>query len=94
MNRLRDIKISPKECRELLQKRRFSKGGESVICYSDNSHTLYKIFVRDPQSEVVTEMPENKFAKVTALHQKKLQHSIQPVSTISINGKLRFQGIL
>lgn len=88
MTLLRDIKLTSTEVDDLMKNQRFSIGGESVICHSDNPRTLYKIFAVPRYNRTIIEMPENKFSKVKELYQKKLKSSVQPVSTISMDGRL------
>ena len=88
MQTLPNITLTNEECKNLLRNRRFAKGGESVICHSDNQHTLYKIFVIDPTIEIATPMSDNKFSKIKSLYKKRLEHATHPLSTISMNGEL------
>lgn len=79
------------------------KGGEAYICETTGPNTLYKIFYQDDEqdpisynyesnpisatSKIVT-MPYNKLRKLEKLYQMQLEHSVRPVSTISVNGEL------
>lgn len=89
MKNLPNIELTPQSCTDLIQNRRFSRGGESIICRpQDSNYTLYKIFTQTPPSIAVTEMSENKLNKLRALYQKSLEYSPKPVSTISLDGRL------
>lgn len=89
MKNLPNIELTPQLCTDLIQNRRFSKGGESIICRpQDSNYTLYKIFTQPPPSSAITEMSENKLNKLRALYQKSLEYSLKPVSTISLDGRL------
>lgn len=87
MDRLENIKLSKKEAYQLIKKSFFSSGGEAVICRTDNSNTLYKIFFKGNMYNVVT-MGENKLRKIERIHQMKLDGCIKPLRTISMNGRL------
>lgn len=58
------------------------KGGEATICETNNPNSLYKIFTL---SDKPKPMGENKLKKLTELYELKPQHTIQPISTISLN---------
>ena len=77
----------------------FQTGGESVIGKSPNSNTLYKIFIncKDYDAvdelglvsiEALTDMSDNKFAKIKKLHQMQLENSVQPLSTLTNSKRL------
>lgn len=79
--------LSEEFCDYLLLDCRFDIGGEAIICKNDDTNTLYKIFVY-PGSDIPDIMSDNKFKKIVALYQKKLKYKVQPLSTLSLNGKL------
>lgn len=83
MKKIPNIKITQEEYRELIRHQRFSLGAESIICRTEREQTLYKFFISASQEEI-----ENKLNKVKALYRKKIEHSVHPVSTVSMDGKI------
>ena len=74
--------ITIEEFKKIINYNRFNFGGEAVICETDNAYSLYKIFthIQDP-----IPMSENKIRKLEILHELKPDHTITPISTISLN---------
>lgn len=76
----------------------FAIGGESVLCYTDQD-SLLKLFInRDNipnyeqtgkfQAVDLCGMSDNKLQKVAHLYQLQLEDSVQPLSTITMDGQL------
>ena len=102
MTTLPNISFSLEEIEQIVSRSKI-KGGEAYICTSGNPNSLYKIFYQDEMqdpisynynsepisstSKIVT-MPYNKLHKLEKLYQMQLEHSVRPLSTISVNGKL------
>lgn len=102
MRNLPNINFSLEEIDQIVSRDKI-KGGEAYVCTSENPNTLYKIFYQDDEqdpisydydsnpisltSKIVT-MPYNKLRKLEKLYQMQLEHSVRPVSTISVNGEL------
>lgn len=87
MKRMPNINFNYRDCCDIVYSQRFSMGGEAFICFSDKSNTLYKIFINPKTGEII-EMSDNKFKKIKSLYEKNLEHSVRPLATISVNGKL------
>ena len=87
MRRMPTKELTSAFCDYLLLDCKFDIGGEAVICRDDETNTLYKIFVL-PGSDIPDYMPDNKFHKIEKLYQKSLQYSVQPLSTITLDGRL------
>lgn len=85
MKRIPNIKLDEKQLRQYITKGRMAVGAEAIICHGDNPYTLYKIF--DDLGKPVA-MSENKEKKIVKIYEKELEHSVRPVSTISLNGVL------
>lgn len=102
MRCLPNISFSLEELERIISRDKI-KGGEAYICETTSPNTLYKIFYQDDEqdpisynyesnpisstSKIVT-MPYNKLRKLEKLYQMQLEHSVRPVSTISVNGEL------
>ena len=87
MQRMPNINLTTEDYGTMIDYCRFSLGGEGIICKSMRPNTLYKIFV-DYDTTTPTGLSDNKFKKILALYERKLEHSVQPLSTISLNGEL------
>ena len=85
MQPMPNLKLSRKEVKQIIGSSKRQLGGESIICKTDNPHTLYKIFRRKNK---VIEMKDNKFQKLKRLHELSLEHSVYPLRTLSQNGML------
>lgn len=85
MTNIPNTNLSKKEVRNILTSAYYNYGGESIICRTDNPHTLYKIF---RNGKKVGRMSENKFQKIKRLHELSLEHSTIPVGTLSQKGEL------
>lgn len=74
--------ITQNQFHNLVTYQKLTSGGEATICETDNPYSLYKIFsfVDKPKP-----MNENKVKKISQLYEMKVEHSIQPLSTISLN---------
>lgn len=98
MKRLPNIDIDVRSINRLFMSSNLS-GGEAVICRSFKPNTLFKIFADSdcqkysdsfgvPFRLDLIQMSDNKFKKITELYQKDLEHSVKPLSTISMGGRL------
>lgn len=85
MKNIPNKELSEKQVKIILSNYKINSGGESTICESDKSYTLYKIFTKDNSP---IEMSDNKEKKIVRLHELDIEHSTKPISTISMNGKL------
>lgn len=90
MQLMPNVKLSPKEIGLLRRTAKFDAGSEAIICYTNNPHTLYKIFLEDSfvKDSPVRDMGENKERKIIELYQRQVDYMVKPVSTISMNGRL------
>lgn len=82
-----NIKLTSEEYDQITKCNRIAYGGEGIICTGPNPNSLYKIFV-EYETTNPTGMSDNKHEKVKELYQRQLDHSVQPLSTISLNGEL------
>lgn len=87
MSRIPNIDLSRQVLEDIIVTESFNRGGEAIVCCSDKPNTLYKIFI-DPYTGEIVDMSDNKFKKIAALHQMQLEHSVKPLSTISMDGQL------
>lgn len=85
MRTLPNIVLTKEEYQQLL-KQKAMRGGEAIISTSGNPNTRYKLFMNQPLYE--SPMNENKTKKIVELHRKNLPHLVQPLSTISYNGRM------
>lgn len=74
-------KMTEEEVLKILHYEKVASGGEAAICESNRFDTLYKIFTRLGKP---IKMSDNKFKKIQKLYELDLEHSVKPVSTISI----------
>lgn len=86
MKRMPNIKISPEQYASFISLEDNLKGGEGIICPSDNGDTLYKFFT--DQRGNLCPMSDNKQKKVMQLYQRKLLYTVEPLATISCNGEI------
>lgn len=87
MQRMPNIKLTAEEYRIMIDYCRLARGGEGIVCKGMRPDTLYKIFVEYDTTTPIG-LPDNKFKKIVALHEKRLENSVIPLSTISLNGDL------
>ena len=85
MSRLPNKQLKQLQVNWLITHRLFSSGGEAVVCRTKNPNTLYKIFTK---ASCPIPMCKNKEEKITKLYQMSLEHSTQPLRTLSCNGEL------
>lgn len=98
MQRMPNIKIDRRNINWLFMNQ-LRSGGEAVICRSYHKNTLFKI-IADwecqkqsdsfgvPFHKELIKMSDNKFKKITRLYQMQLEHSVKPLSTLSMDGNL------
>ena len=82
-----NIKLTEEVYRQIATQNKIAFGGEGIICRGENPNSIYKIFVEYDTINPVG-MSDNKHSKVKELYQRQLEHSVQPLSTISLNGEL------
>lgn len=82
-----NIKLTEEVYRQIATQNKIAFGGEGIICRGENLNSIYKIFVEYDTINPVG-MSDNKHSKVKELYQRQLEHSVQPLSTISLNGEL------
>ena len=87
MKRMPNIKLTRKEYDQIAKNQRFDKGCEGIICQGFRDDTLYKIFVEYDTIEPI-QLPDNKHKKILSLYERNIDHTVQPVSTISLDGQL------
>lgn len=98
MKRLPNINIDPRSLNRLFMSQ-LTSGGEAIICRSFKPNTLFKICADIsvqrycdsfgvPFRPDLIEMSDNKFEKIKRLYVLQLEHSVKPVSTISMGGRL------
>lgn len=98
MKNLPNINIDSRNLNRLFMTQ-LSSGGEAIITRSFQPNTLFKIFAdynvqRRSDSFGVPfrtdkiEMSDNKLKKIKRLYEMQLEHSVKPISTLSMNGKL------
>ena len=98
MQRMPNINIDQRTLNWLFMNQLYS-GGEAVICRSYKKNTLFKIFADwecqkqsdsfgVPFHKELIKMSDNKFKKITRLYQMQLEHSVNPLSTLSMDGNL------
>lgn len=82
-----NIKLTQEEYEQIATQNKIAFGGERIICKGENPNSLYKIFV---EYDTITPvgMSDNKHEKIKELYQRQLEHAVQPLSTISLNGDL------
>lgn len=82
-----NIKLTQEEYEQIATQNKIAFGGEGIICKGENPNSLYKIFV---EYDTITPvgMSDNKHEKIKELYQRQLEHAVQPLSTISLNGDL------
>ena len=86
MKLMPNIKLTSSEV-EKLKNKCIDYGGESYIA-TGRRGTLYKIFKSTEDAEETKKINENKFQKILKLYNiHKLNYSIMPLSTISLNGE-------
>lgn len=98
MKNLPNINIDPRSLNRLFMTQ-LTSGGEAIITRSFQPNTLFKIFADYnvqrcsdsfgvPFRTDLIEMSDNKFAKIKRLYEMQLEHSVKPVSTLSMAGRL------
>ena len=87
MKLMPNIKISEDEYQILRYAGEMETGGEAIICKSNRKDTLFKIFLGN-EEDYPGIMNDNKFRKVLSQYNNPLQHSVAPLSTITLNGEL------
>lgn len=87
MKRLPNIKLSDSELLLLIEDNKFDYGGEAIVCRNNNPHTLYKIFTH-PDTDVASQLSENKLRKIEWLYQHGLEDTVLPIATLSNRGIL------
>ncbi len=85
MKRLPNIDITKEEYEHLLGNRVLTAGGEGVIITPENTSTAYKLFINGDTLEP-KEMSNNKLAKIIHQYLFPLEHSVQPLASISVDG--------
>ena len=75
MKNIPNIKLTIDEYMRITEEQGFSKGGEGVICTTDNPNTLYKFF-KNPENDFLIDMPENKVKKIARLYQLNLNFAV------------------
>ena len=98
MDRLPNINLDRKSINMMFMSR-IAEGGEAVICRGFKPNSLIKIFVkpeahkysdsfRVPLYPDLITMSQNKLAKLEQIHQSGLEHSVLPLSTITMHKRL------
>lgn len=87
MKNMPNIKLTPEEYRIMTTYCHYGSGGEGIICRSQRPDTLYKIFV-EYETTTPVGLSDNKYKKILSLYERKLKGSVQPLSTVSLNGEL------
>jgi len=85
MKRIPNIVLNDKQISEIMTRGRIVSGGEAVICRGSNPYTLYKIF--DHVGKPIP-MGDNKEKKIIRIYDREINHSVRPVSTISLEDVL------
>lgn len=67
---------------DLIAYEKLTSGGEATICNGETPYSKYKLFA-DGFSPLA--MPENKVRKISKLYEMKVDHSVQPIYTVSLN---------
>lgn len=87
MQRMPHINLTSSEYQTMLDYCKFQTGGEGILFKGMRPDTLYKIFV-DYETTTPIGLSDNKFNKILAMYERPLEDSVQPLSTISIDGEL------
>ena len=98
MERLPNINLDRRSINMMFMSR-IAEGGEAIICRGFKPNSLIKIFVRPeynkysdsfgvPLYQDLIIMPENKLPKLEKIYQQGLEHSVLPLSTITMNKRL------
>lgn len=87
MKRMPNIKLTRKEYEQIAKNKRFDKGCEGIICQGFRDDTLYKMFVKYDTIEPI-QLPDNKHKKILSLYERNIDHTVHPVSTLSLDGQL------
>ncbi len=74
--------ITRDEFYRLVDYQKLSFGGEATICEADTPYSVYKFFYH---CSTPVAMPENKVKKISRLYDMKVDHSVQPLCTISLD---------
>ncbi len=80
-----NIILTKEEYQQLIKNEQM-RGGEAIISPSGNPNTRYKLFMN--QAHYESPMNENKTVKVIELYRRNIPYLVQPLSTISYNGKM------
>lgn len=75
-----NIELSKKQIYNLLNEQKIFTGGEAIVCESDTSYSLYKIFSKNG---IIYPMGENKEAKIKLLFDMQLDYMVKPIKTLS-----------
>ena len=87
MRRMPNIELTQKEYENIARHRQISSGGEGIVCKGIDSKTAYKFFVEYDSIKPIG-MLENKERKIISLYENPILGSVQPLSTISMDGHL------
>ena len=87
MGLMPNIKITEADFQILRHAGEVATGGEATICRSDHPDTLFKIFLGTDE-HLPGIMNDNKYKKILNQYNNPLEHSVRPLSTISLNGEL------
>ena len=91
MKNIPNIKLTIDEYMRITEEQGFSKGGEGVICTTDNPNTLYKFF-KNSENEFLIDMPENKVKKIARLYQLNLNFfSLMHKKKLTISRKITYK---
>lgn len=84
---LPNLEIADEDVDFLFNDRRFDYGGESIICKGIRENTAYKIYY-DRKNHELLMMSDNKFEKIKRQYNDPLEHSINPLRSITLLGEL------
>lgn len=74
--------ITRDEFYRLIDYQKLTSGGEATICESDTPFSVYKLFYHCSKPVA---MPENKVKKISRLYDEKVDYSVHPLCTISLD---------
>ena len=74
--------ITEEQFFDLITYHKLTIGGEATICKSDTPFSMYKLF---SNGYTPLTMPENKVKKISQLYEMQVNHSVQPLYTLSLN---------
>lgn len=84
---LPNLEIADEDIDFLFNDRRFDYGGESIICKGIRKNTAYKIYYDRKKQELLM-MSDNKFEKIKRQYSHPLEHSVNPLRSITLLGEL------